>query len=375
MRISVEKDVVSSDTLSLIPEGVGMSRRKYYLHQRGKVYYAELTDPATGAKLTARSTGATNRDDALLKVAEWLKNGIPTGRTHKPRPVMEAAGVEAILRAIHKSDLTADDALRIVDELKRKRLIDTPAIKHQKDTLLFVDFLNTFWNYENSPYIREKHAHGQSIGRRHCQDCLRYVKYWREVFDGRTLASITHEELKAFSITLAEREFAPATVNKIILVGTTALGWAVVNKMIAVNPAEGLMRFTGKPEKRGVLTVDEAGQLFSMAWADKRAYIASLLSATTGLRSGEVLALKRATIDGDVLIVRHSWNVIDGLKCPKNGEVRRVPIMPEVKALLLALADEAESIYGEGTFIFYSTLPDKQSFVRWPACQYGHRNA
>jgi hypothetical protein len=52
-------------------------RRKYYLHKRNGIYYAELTNLLNGQKLTAISTREINRDDALLIVSDWLKNGIP----------------------------------------------------------------------------------------------------------------------------------------------------------------------------------------------------------------------------------------------------------------------------------------------------------
>jgi len=71
--------------------------RPYYLHKRVGIWYAELVDMETGCKLTACSTGKTNRDEALLVIAEWLKNGVPTGRKGKTRPVELAADIENIL--------------------------------------------------------------------------------------------------------------------------------------------------------------------------------------------------------------------------------------------------------------------------------------
>jgi hypothetical protein len=59
-----------------------MRRKKYYLHTRNGIFYAELTDPASGHKLTVKSTGESDRDNALLVVFDWLKNGIPS--RHKP---------------------------------------------------------------------------------------------------------------------------------------------------------------------------------------------------------------------------------------------------------------------------------------------------
>ncbi|GHU54764.1 hypothetical protein FACS189442_1460 [Spirochaetia bacterium] len=72
--------------------------RRFYLHTRQKgVYYAELVSPE-GCKLNARSTGTSNRDEALMIVAKWLETGIPTSRRRKPRPVEIAGGIEAILK-------------------------------------------------------------------------------------------------------------------------------------------------------------------------------------------------------------------------------------------------------------------------------------
>ena len=109
--------------------------RRYYLHTRyNGVFYVELIDPQTGTKLPARSTGTKNRDKALLRVAEWLKSGIPTGRTRKPRPLEAVAGIENILKAMRRTKLNSDDALRIVQALKDREL--KPLVSLQLSVLM-----------------------------------------------------------------------------------------------------------------------------------------------------------------------------------------------------------------------------------------------
>jgi hypothetical protein len=171
----------------------GGKMRRYYLHTRHNgTFYAELVDPQTGTKLTARSTGTKNRDEALLKIAEWLKSGIPTGRMRKPRRLETAVGIESILKAIRRTELDPDDALRIVQALKGRGLIDVAAVKSGVGTVPFTEFLGGFWDYEASPYVREKRAHGQSIGKRHCYEMeSRFGRYWQPAFRGRALSSIT----------------------------------------------------------------------------------------------------------------------------------------------------------------------------------------
>ena len=271
--------------------------RRYYLHTRHKgVFYAELVDPQTGAKLTARSTGTRDRDEALLIIAEWLKSGIPTGKVRKPRPLEAAAGIENIFRAIRKTDLNSDDALRIVQSLKDRGLIDVAAVKSGKGSVLFTEFLETFWDYEASPYVREKRAHKQSIGKRHCYEMMsRIHTYYMAYFAGRALNSITRQDLKDFSLSLTEKREKPegykgkfaeklsgSYINKIMVAGTTALSWAYREGMIPQDVTAGLVRFSDVPEKRGVLSPLESQDLFAHTWRDKRAYVASLLSCTTG---------------------------------------------------------------------------------------------
>jgi integrase len=189
-------------------------------------------------------------------------------------------------------------------------------------------------------------------------------------FAGRPLNSITRQDLEDFSLSLTEKREKPkdykgrfaeklsnSYINKVLKAGTTGLSWAFQKGLIPADPTDGLMQFSEDPQKRGVLTPKEAQALFAARWKDKRAYAASLLACTTGMRSGEVLALRQEDIEGRILNVRHSYSVMDGLKSPKNGEARRVPLLPEVREKLLDLAKE--NPHGPDGFIFYGGLPDK----------------
>jgi integrase len=55
--------------------------------------------------------------------------------------------------------------------------------------------------------------------------------------------------------------------------------------------------------------------------------------------------------------VNHSWSNVDGLKSPKNGEARRVGLLPEVRAELLALLEE--NPHEGNPFVFYSENPER----------------
>ena len=332
--------------------------RRYYLHTRHGIYYAELVTPA-GRKLAAKSTGKTAEDEALLVVAEWLNHGVPTGRERRPRPADVVMGLDGILRSIRTLDFNSDDAGRIVAALADRGLVNAPPSGAGRGSVPFVEFLKTFWDYDASPYVREKLSHGHRIGKRHCYECLnRARRYYAPAFKGRPLDGITRQDLKEFSLSLKAGGLSASSVNKILVCGSTALSWAFREGLVPLDPTVGLVRFSGAPQKRGVLTPSEAEAVFSVPWKDKRSYAGNLLAITTGLRSGEILALRQSDIGDQVLFVRHGWSFIDGLKAPKNGEERRVPLLPEVRAVLMGLLEENPH-RTEDPFIFYGLLEDK----------------
>ena len=335
--------------------------REYYLHKRQNgIYYVEFIDKTSGKKLSARSTGETDGVKARVKAELWKIQGIPTGRLGKPRPVEEAAGIEAVIRAIRKAELNSDDALRVVSTLKGMGLIDVAAVKNTgRGAVPFVDFLESFWNYDKSEYIRDKLAHGHRFSRRHARDCQKRLNAeLRPFFGDKKLNCVTTDDLKRLSARLAERGLATSTINQTLLVCCTPLKWAFSEKILPSNPVVGLTRFSITNRERGVLTEAEAASVFTVDWRDKRAFVASLVAATTGARQGECLALRRSDIGADTLNIAHSFSALDGLKHPKNGHRRTVPLLPEVRtALLDLLRDNPHDV--DDPFVFFSSLPEK----------------
>jgi hypothetical protein len=147
--------------------------RNYYLHKRTNgIFYVQFMNPENGKPMTARSTGKTDRIEAEVQAKLWLTNGIPTGKQKALKPIVEAAGLETIIKTIRKSELKADDALQIVSALKSLGLIDISAVKNTgRGAVPFIQFLEAFWDYDKSEYIQDKLAHGYRFTRRHASDC------------------------------------------------------------------------------------------------------------------------------------------------------------------------------------------------------------
>lgn len=335
--------------------------RRFDLFLRGAIWYAQLVDPETGCRLTARSTGQKDEAEARLVVGGWLANGLPPTRTKAKRSLSGSFSIDAILQKLKvATDLSLDDAGRIISVLKDRGLVEQARLKDDASQNTLIAFLLGFWDYETSPYVREKRAHHHSIGKRHAKEStLRVKRYWAPYFEGARLLDVRRQDLKDFSLTLADKGLAAGTINRILVAGTTALHWAHLNEQLATDPTVGIMRFSGKSRKRGVLTIEESSQLFAEDWLDERSRLGNLVAMTTGLRSGEVLALRREDIGEKCLNIRHSWSNVDGLKCPKNGEERKVPLLPNLREALLCMAAKNPYDLGDKGYIFYSTLPDR----------------
>jgi integrase len=216
-------------------------------------------------------------------------------------------------------------------------------------------FFRRLWDFESSEYIREKIDYNHSLTRRHAYDQNQRLTHWGNFFGEEfRLRDLTREKLIEFQRYLKGKDLAPRTINNVTGAGIPLITWAFNRKIINENPAHGLRKFAGKPKKRGVLSRDETQKLFAEGtWKDERARVGSLIAATCGLRSGEVLALRVQDIQEDRLNIEHSFSRSDALKCPKNGEVRRVPLLSSVRSEIFSLLES--NPYGSDpvVFLFY----------------------
>jgi hypothetical protein len=196
----------------------------------------------TGLPKSARSTGERDRDAALIVVSGWLRDGLP-GRDGERRKVEAAFDLDGILRGIRKAELDSGGALAIVKALKDRGLIDIGAVPAGKGSVKFTDFLNQFFDYEKSPYVRDRLAHGHTIGRRYCHESLKVIRrFWEPAFKGRTLTSITRNDLKNFSLSFPAGKSA-SYKNSILNAGLIPLGWAYEEGMMPADIAKNFERY------------------------------------------------------------------------------------------------------------------------------------
>jgi integrase len=319
--------------------------RQYYLHTRNRIFYVQFTDQKAQRLLSAISTGKDNRDDALIVIAGWLKDGISQRQVEqasRPRRPLDAfISSNQLFLGLKRLDLTAQDVIKIERILKEKGLIEAIVKKGFKEAESLEDFLKRFWDYDRSPYVADKRSHGINLGKAYTRcSSERVMLYWVPYFKGKKLGEITKQDLKNFSVAIAKKHptLSPITLRQIMLVGVTALRWAFANDYIPSDPTIGLTGYSTKAKKRGVLSPKEAENLFKLEWKNKRSMLINLVAMTTGLRIGEILALRVEDIGKEYITIESSFSQIDGLKSTKTDEPRIVPVIPAIRDAMLNLA-------------------------------------
>lgn len=90
-------------------------------------------------------------------------------------------------------------------------------------------------------------------------------------------------------------------------------------------------------KKRQSFTIEQYKLLFSSQWKNEYAKDACLLSATTGMRLGEIRALSAEQVHTSFIDVDCSWADGEGRKCTKGGKARKVPINQDTYTMLQTL--------------------------------------
>ena len=289
--------------------------------------------------LPAKSTKETVRSRAIAKAWSMYNE--------------ETVTIKSAVQSIRYADLSDTDIQKLVQILK-DRGID---VNTSGNTEKLLDFLLTFWDADKSPYIAEKKRMNRHIGISYIFESRKAIEnYWCKFFpEDKLLSNVTRKDLKDFIEFVDKAPMGWSRKLKVYRAGSIALKWAFMDEQLDKDVTAGIVSFSGKANERKILTREMAELIFSIKWSDERCQLANLVAMLTGMRSGEIIALRKQDLGKDVIYVRHSWEVREGLKTPKNGEERKVYFpFPQITQKLLYLADMNGGRLD--SFIFFAPL-------------------
>jgi integrase len=305
--------------------------------------------------MPAISTRQSSQKDAMKTAWGWLAKGIP----HKE--AKHTLAERTLIDTAYKADITQSDVEKIITEFQRRGFIKGAILAGSKADRDFCEFLLEFFDFDRSPYVKEKLRKNHGIHRAHCLNTLGVIKkYWVPAFQGRLLGSITRQDFEGFIDAIGELELSAARKNQIIKSGKQALVWAFKKGIIDSDITAGTILFASSSAERHILTPEAVQALFAHQWHDGMAKLANMVACCTGMRAGEILALRGMDLGKNCLYVRHSYNPYDGLKPPKNNEERTVQVpFPVIMDALVELAHSNPHNQAADGYVFYSTLPDQ----------------
>ena len=225
----------------------------------------------------------------------------------------------------------------------------------------FNSYCLAFWDYDSSDYVMMRNRmRKNSIGREYCMNMLcNYRKHVEPCIPSRVkLSNVTVEMLDRVVSEALSSGLATGSVQLIILSFSIPLKEAFRKRIIKFNPALFLMKVPRSEKERGILTHQEVKALVRKidSLGSDRIALAVKLSLVTGLRSGEVRALTRDSIetgcierpDGCMLArltVDKSIAPYSGIKCTKNRKSRELFIDNSFAMELSRCADSAGHVF------------------------------
>lgn len=121
-----------------------------------------------------------------------------------------------------------------------------------------------------------------------------------DAFGSRLLRSIRTRELQDWLLDLKREGAAQSTVKVVLSILRGSFKWAVANREYTIiNPAVNLTkpRYDKAPQAPAVFTQEELDSIFAFYSEGKKLFIPIRIAYYTGMRIGEVLALKWSDID------------------------------------------------------------------------------
>lgn len=223
------------------------------------------------------------------------------------------------------------------------------------------EYLLSFWE-EGSPFLKSKALRGKSYSKAYLFDNRTGIKnhflpYLDEIKKRSILVyQVTPGLLEGFQTYATDKgEIGARRINAIMQAVTVPLSEAHRLGKISENPGTKITKLQEVKASRSIFTPEEVKAFFEKC-QDPRHYGINLLAATTGMRQGECRGLQRGDVKDGYIELSHNWQDKEGLKEPKWGSSRLVPLPVSTQKVLSALIEENPF---QNDFVFWGSHPDR----------------
>ncbi len=311
------------------------SRKKLSTKKSDNYFYAWYRDPINGARLPQ------NRID-IDTLRLRLMGGIRIHVTSKA------------------------EAYRIAQEALDKGVVFNYQ-KEEKPSL--IEFIQGFWTYETSDYVKRKLNEGSHITKMQCHKLLGVFNNHCKPHIPPTLLldQFKVADLERIKLSLFEKKLSSSLINQAIESIRTPLNEAYRQEIISDNIGSRLKNIKRTDKERGILTPSESQAVIKFlkhstepSDFERYKYLVPAIMYYSGMRNNEVTALTEDCIeikdDSQSLIhVVHGYNRLDGVKSTKNGKARVTTIPTELAKEIISYSE----MYKQH-FIFFSPFDNQK---------------
>ena len=323
-----------------------------YKRRKSRFYYAAFKLGGCPGYTSGKSTGEEDYSRAFRRACQMMASP-ENGRR------------EALAKAkkiLSSADLTLSDVESLLSGLAGRGLVRSYVLPGDGADIRAVDYAMDFWTRGKSRYLAEQERAGKRTGTQVLEAHRSVIRrHWAAALGGKLIADVSKADLDGVLDRLSASGLSFHTKNIVMESMTKPLGYAYREGLMKEDLSRRWVRFRGTYRKREVFPPEIKDALFRRDWKDGRAKLAFMLSMTTGMRCGEILALRGCDLDMERgrIHVRHSWSRKDGLKSTKNGG-ERTAVCP-IPSLMAALAHQLElnPHGGKNRFVFWGRLPEK----------------
>ena len=221
-------------------------------------------------------------------------------------------------------------AMEIIQERIRTGTLLTDLMKAVPagSSMLFSDLAKDIFIPGSCPLESDKMLRGRPYTARVMKENRqRLTRYILPFFGKMKLCDINVRAVKNWQSWLIANDLSNATANRVRTTAIPIFDYAVECGLMNDNPLKKVKPlYVSSVSTRQAFTEEEIRRLFSVPWLSPLARLACLLSACTGMRLGEVRALRGADIQEGAVIISHSIAGDGNLKSTKSGRVRICPL-------------------------------------------------
>lgn len=228
-----------------------------------------------------------------------------------------------------------------------------PSVKEPK----FKVYAQNWFIWDRCDYLLRKRNRGD-YSRSYAEQQRGYLEnHILPHFGDTKLCSITITEIENWNMKL-KNQYSPVTANRVLTVLKIMLKEAKRRRLISYNPGEDVEKLPETSKEKGILTLLEFHSLFNPqkfehVWNRSLFhYTLNILTSVTGLRLGEIQAIRWCCINKNFIEIDRSWDRKYGLKEPKAKSSRSVSI-PSVIFDCLCMLQDLDRFSDPNIFVFH----------------------